>query len=101
MMSEIKLDHYSTKDMLRGCPVKAWDGPYSYRCGGGPFIGSCARHGEFESVHLSEQEQLRVDNLLLAIRRSPDKELKSALEEDLSTYLSSIRINYPKRASND
>lgn len=32
----------------KGCPVKVWDGPYSYRCGLGATVGLCAYHGPFD-----------------------------------------------------
>ena len=32
----------------QGCPVRCWDGPYSYRCNLGAAVGICAKHGPFE-----------------------------------------------------
>lgn len=41
----------------KGCPVKVWDGPYSYRCGLGASVGRCAYHGPFDPSLTSDPEQ--------------------------------------------
>lgn len=34
-------------NILPGCPVEVWDGPYQYRCALGAGVNRCAYHGPF------------------------------------------------------
>lgn len=40
-------DGGSSGELLPGCPVEVWDGPYLYQCTRGGAGNVCGRHGPF------------------------------------------------------